>query len=1755
MNLTKKVVVLVVCCLFPAVGWAQSIGLSLPDTSGVETDTLRYPVQVDSSLTGENVLSYQIGLEFNSSYFEIVGIETQGTLSEGLSISENISNPENVRVAGAGASALEGTGILFYIDVRLKQSVSSREIAFKGSSETFFNEGSPAISATNGTIEITELPTIDVWPNSSDPLTVGDSLQFSGRNGVAPYSWSLTNSTVGSIDDDGWFRAQQAGFTRIVGEDAEGISDTTDQIEVRSFELSSPDTTIFQQQELLLPIRISDINGLGILSGSFEFEYSAHTLNFVEVISEGTLLEGVELNAAETSDGVQVAFSSAEQLSGGGVLVYIKLMGNNRGPSNGKLSNIVFNEDLPGNGKEVRIVTEELPNLSVSTEQSEMMAGETQQLSVQNNSGPVSWSVTDPDLAEVSANGVLTALKGGSVTATATDTLGAEGQSNSVEIYDLLFSIPDTTGFEEQTMQLPVSLSNASTNREFLSFEMNISLNSNLVEFMGIESQNSLTSGWTYSINDSNPDLIQIAAAGQGEIIGNGDLLYLNLRIKDGASGFQSPDIRIENGSLVLDEGSPRAKAVDGTISVRTTPAEVMLAEPADDSLAAPVNLDFSWEEALGADSYQFQLNSVNSFSNPEIDSSGISSTTLSLADLSNDTEYYWRVRAQNAEGSGEWSEIRKFETVVATPAAPDLFSPADDSANAPTALTFEWQNLELASDYRFQLSSDESFSTIITDSSLTQSQLSLDELDYSATYFWRVQAINEGGSSNWSSVFSFTTAPEIPGQVVLNAPSDQATQQPTSLELSWDIAARADSYQFQLTSDSDFSDPAVDSTITENTLQVDNLESQTAYRWRVRAENESGFGEWSTIWTFETAIDQPGQVTLVSPLGPDLEAGDVVTFAWEEQSLAEEYQFELSTQSDFSNLVIDSVTTNTSLDLDVLQDGEEYWWRVRASNQSGDGPYSQVASFTYTFKDNLPGKIVLTDPEDEVIDQPTTLDLSWQSDDIATSYQVQLATANSFSNPIIDSTLSETAVTVQELDTGTNYFWRVRGTNDSGAGAWSEIRSFETAIAVPGSVTLISPVDTEFEAGSTISFEWESLSLADDYRFELSTESDFSSLVLDSATTATTLDLSDLDDDTQYWWRVRASNESGNGPFSDTAMFTILKRLPGKVILDSPGDGAAGLPPTVDLNWNSDDLADDYQVQVGESNSFSDPVVDATLTGTARTIQNLDFGRSYHWRVRARNETGSGEWSEVYSFEIADFTLALVSPEDEATLENPSPELQWHSVQHATDYEMQLATDSDFNNRVAESTQPDTTFATENLDNNTEFFWRVRALYDNKQGPWTTRSFTISFVVVPDDVTASADITFGDASSPQDYRLVALPGEINESLADLLDGNQGQGWQAYWDDGSEQDYLIKYDGSSTFTVAPGNGFWVTATGDFEYSETISTVELDADDNATIPLHEGWNIISNPLDIDVPWSEVSSANGGSLQPVWGFDGSFSEASDFISAKNGQAFYFLNDQGLDELNIPYSASAAKNKSNKQDQVLTIKTLVEEKETSSTKVVFNESQKKENADVVAPPNGFEGASLRFSGDTDKSGYDRATSYARIYRSIDTQGQKFEMTLSARPDQPVIIKTEGWNTHLSSHLVLLDKKTGKKYDLTSGQGVEIHPDNEQQDFLLVMGSSEYVDRQQQDFLPNKINVEPNYPNPFNPTTTLQFSLPEQADVQVQVYDVLGRRVGTLINEVREAGMHTVTFDASRQASGMYFAVFEIGQQRFVQKMMLIK
>lgn len=88
-----------------------------------------------------------------------------------------------------------------------------------------------------------------------------------------------------------------------------------------------------------------------------------------------------------------------------------------------------------------------------------------------------------------------------------------------------------------------------------------------------------------------------------------------------------------------------------------------------------------------------------------------------------------------------------------------------------------------------------------------------------------------------------------------------------------------------------------------------------------------------------------------------------------------------------------------------------------------------------------------------------------------------------------------------------------------------------------------------------------------------------------------------------------------------------------------------------------------------------------------------------------------------------------------------------------------------------------------------------------------------------------------------------------------------------------------------------------------------------------------------------------------------------------------------------------------------------------------------------------------------------------------------------------------------------------------------------------------------------PTKFQLKENFPNPFNPTTRINYSIPEQSFVTIRVFDVLGREVEMLVNKEQPQGNYEVEFDASALTSGIYFYRIKAGDFVDTKKMVLMK
>ena len=443
----------------------------------------------------------------------------------------------------------------------------------------------------------------------------------------------------------------------------------------------------------------------------------------------------------------------------------------------------------------------------------------------------------------------------------------------------------------------------------------------------------------------------------------------------------------------------------------------------------------FSWSSSIETDIfYEFQLSKQADFSDNLINETGLPSTEFIPENLvlENQTNYFWRVRTSNLNGvQSEWSETAEFTFELMNVS---LSFPVTE-INLVNLDAFSWEAIDLENvTYDFQIATDETFTELLTDlEALTVTTLSVPDiaLENETIYHWRVRATDENGvKSSWSeTVFGFNLA-----GITLERPFDNFTISELT-EFIWMAAANpAVTYTLQVSDTEDFSNIVVEQnnlTAISYPPNEEDFTNGTMYFWRVRYVNSLGMtSDWSEVSRFTFDIGQPA---IGGPTG-QFNISAVSEFVWMTIGVqGATYDFQLSTDPDFSNLVFSQTGIESSTDTEVFfpaidipfTDKTLYYWRVRGVTPSGIQGTWAAESFRYEIEVFLEGQ-----PTEDIFSSP---DLSWTtSSTLELTYELQIASDDAFEqllyeNAMIIETSVDNPINLTALGT---YHWRVRATN-----------------------------------------------------------------------------------------------------------------------------------------------------------------------------------------------------------------------------------------------------------------------------------------------------------------------------------------------------------------------------------------------------------------------------------------------------------------------------------------------------------------------------------------------------------------------------------------------------------------------------------------------------------------------------------------------------------------------------------------------------
>lgn len=715
--------------------------------------------------------------------------------------------------------------------------------------------------------------------------------------------------------------------------------------------------------------------------------------------------------------------------------------------------------------------------------------------------------------------------------------------------------------------------------------------------------------------------------------------------------------------------------------------------------------------------------------------------------------------------------------------------------------------------------------------------------------------------------------------QPTLLTPADLSTGvSVSSVGFTWSSVGGTTSYRIEIDDENTFSAPLVLSTpnITTSYTYTGGLSYSTTYYWRVRVETPS-VGSWSSTFEFETeAAPIPGTPSGLSVTGSAVPLA--INSSWTPDMAATIYWIQVATDSTtYPASLLDSSSSVTSphsfTDPGLAYSGT-YYWRIRAENGSGTSDY------TFWVEVTIPPLPVPTAP---TIDYPTCGDTTvsayptfiWTPDpaSLYTSYTLQVTPDPTFYYTQYSLTISPSDTTYTfstPFATYSPHYFRMRGTNAAGDGAWTSICMFRVTLSgdtMPPAPVPSWPIGGAEISGTSTSLYWYTLTNIQGYtNFQIWYGTDttlFTGVPTDTAISGFTTSISGLTAGSTYYWKVRTRRQPNAtdtvfSAWSYAASFEVPSAVPDNqtVYLSWPIDGNTVYDTTPTLSWylNGPYAGLTFDVRLYDDSTSSAIEIASGLSSSSYTVTTtLDYATTYYWRARTDNGT-PGTWTYFGSFEVYDTTGMsgggggggspstpyLTWPYDDAVLWTNSQILSWYILTAGTDitYTLNIAEDDAFTiNSVSFSGLDYPSYGLTALEFGKWYYWRV-----NSTDGFTTSAWSDTFAFF---------VTGGGASGiPILY-------------------NPGDGWTIYqtnptlyWFTSAPAfnvTYQLEYDITNTFSSA------VTVSGLTDSWYALSSLTLGQTYYWRVRTHNGLGYTA--------WSAVNSftvsTGAGPIMPLPG----------------------------------------------------------------------------------------------------------------------------------------------------------------------------------------------------------------------------------------------------------------------------------------------
>lgn len=578
---------------------------------------------------------------------------------------------------------------------------------------------------------------------------------------------------------------------------------------------------------------------------------------------------------------------------------------------------------------------------------------------------------------------------------------------------------------------------------------------------------------------------------------------------------------------------------------------------------------------------------------------------------------------------------------------------------------------------------------------------------------------------------------------------------------------------------------------------------------------------------------------------------------------------------------------------------------------------------------------------------------------------------------------------------------------------------------------------------------------------------------------------------------------------------------VPAQAVLASPANAASNQLVSLTLRWNPAAAAASYQVQVSTDAGFGTTVVNQSgITDTSVAVGPLTANTTYYWRVRAVNAAGNGAYSSSRSFSTNVGAPGHKSPANNALSQAINLTLNWSGVTGATAYRVQVSKDSAFTvgQIVKDTTRADTSQALAGLSYSTKYYWHVAAQTASVWGSYSTAwNFTTAIQPAQTPAQLSPANNALDQLTSLTLRWHAAGGASTYHLQVGSDSTFASGLIV--DDSTLVDTTkalssLPYTTKYYWRVASKNAGGSSAYSSVWNFRTVASVPVGP--TLLAPANAASGQVTTGLTFR--WAAIPSASAYTFQ--LGTDSTFN--SGLVKNDTSVVDTFRTVSGLTQNTKYYWRSRGRNAGGVGPYSSTWSFTTVVPIPGAVALVSPAHQAQLNADSAA---------FRWNKTSPT-----ATKYW-FQIALDSNFTAFPVTDSTVTDTVKVFKPLISNTTYYWRVRGGTSGGWGAYSATRSFSVKITS------VALPQG------------VPGDFVLNQNYPNPFNPTTEITFGIPKESRVRLELYNMLGQNVATLVDEVMTGGYHMVRVNSDNLPSGTYLYRMTAGNVTLTKKMLLLR